>query len=82
MLVYTKNNTVPRGTKKFFEVKVMKNNTKKVMQGVGVAMAVGSVVAAASASMAGNRKTDMKKTAKKAMNAVNSFAQDVQSIMK
>lgn len=60
----------------------MNKKTKKIMQGIGAAMAVGSVVAAASASMPTNGKNSYKKAASNAMDKVNNFVNNVQSMMK
>lgn len=59
----------------------MTKKTQKVMKGLGVAMAVGSAVAAASATM-GSNKQGTKKTAAKAVHAVSNFVDNVSSMMK
>lgn len=58
----------------------MKRKTAKVMKGVGIAMAVGSVVATASASM--NQGSIMnKRTMQKAVNKVTDFVNGVSTMM-
>lgn len=53
------------------------------MKGLGVAMAVGSAVAAASATMGTNKHNQgMKKNATKAVQAVEHFVDNVSSMMK
>lgn len=58
----------------------MKKKTANVIKGIGVAMAVGSVVAAASATM-GTNSTSTKKAMQKAVNKVSDFVDTVSSIM-
>lgn len=58
----------------------MKRKTAKVMKGLGVAMAVGSVVATASASMNQNGMMN-KKTMQKAVNKVTDFVNGVSTMM-
>ena len=58
----------------------MKKKTANVIKGIGVAMAVGSVVAAASASM-GTNSTSTKKAMQKAVNKVSDFVDTVSSMM-
>ncbi len=58
----------------------MKKKTASIMKGIGVAMAVGSVVAGASASMGmGSQKT--KKTMKKAIDKVADLVDTVSAVM-
>lgn len=57
----------------------MKKKTVNIMKGLGVAMAVGSVMAAASASMGENKSA--KKTMQKAVNKVSDFVDTVASVM-
>lgn len=59
---------------------MMTKKSQKVMKGLGVAMAVGSVVAAAGASMT-NPTSNTKKNMKKAMNTVTDFVDTVASMM-
>lgn len=58
----------------------MKKKTANVIKGIGVAMAVGSVVAAASASM-GTNSASTKKAMQKAVNRVSDFVDTVSSMM-
>lgn len=58
----------------------MKKKTANVMKGLGVAMAVGSVIAATSATM-GTNSMSTKKTMKKAVNKVSDFVDTVAAIM-
>ncbi len=58
----------------------MKKKTVNIIKGVGVAMAVGSAVAAASASMGQNSK-NTRKTMQKAVNKVSDFVDTVSSLM-
>ncbi len=58
----------------------MNKKTANIMKGVGVAMAVGSVVATASSTM-GQKSIMNKKTVKKAVNKVSDFVDTVSSIM-
>lgn len=58
----------------------MKKKTSSIMKGLGVAMAVGSVIAATSASM-GSNNTNTKKTMKKAMGKVADFVDTVATFM-
>ena len=51
----------------------MKKKTQNIMKGLGVAMAVGSVIAGASATMGSNSRKK-KKTMQKAVNTVSQFA--------
>lgn len=58
----------------------MKKKTANMMKGLGIAMAVGSVVATASASM--NQSGMMnKKTVQKAVNKVTDFVNGVSTMM-
>ncbi len=58
----------------------MKKKTQNIMKGLGVAMAVGSVIAGASATMGSNsRKT--KKTMQKVVNSVSHFVDTVSGMM-
>ena len=58
----------------------MKKKTANIMKGIGVAMAVGSVVAGASATMGmGSAKT--KKTMKKAVDKVSELVDTVSAVM-
>lgn len=58
----------------------MKKKTANIMKGIGIAMAVGSVVAGASASM-GMSSPKTKKTMKKAVDKVADFVDTVNSVM-
>ncbi len=58
----------------------MKKKTINIMKGLGVAMAVGSVMAAAGATMGQNSKST-KKTMQKAVNKVSDFVDTVASVM-
>ena len=58
----------------------MSKKQEKIMRGVGVAMAVGSVIAA-SASAMGNADGKTKKAVKKAANNFAQFVSDVTSFM-
>lgn len=58
----------------------MKKKTENILKGVGVAMAVGSVIAGASASMGSNSKKT-KKTMQKAVNTVSNFVDTVADMM-
>lgn len=58
----------------------MKNKTANVMKGVGIAMAVGSMVAGTVATMNSN-STKTKKTMKRAANSVANFVDNVTSMM-
>ena len=64
----------------FTEDNLMKKKTANVIKGIGVAMAVGSVVAAASASM-GTNSASTKKAMQKAVNRVSDFVDTVSSMM-
>lgn len=57
----------------------MKKQTVNVMKGLGIAMAVGSMVAGTVATMNGGNKT--KKTMKKAANSVANFVDNVSAMM-
>lgn len=58
----------------------MKKKTENIIKGLGVAMAVGSVIASASATMgSGSAKT--KKNMKKAVNKVTDFVDTVSTMM-
>lgn len=58
----------------------MKKKTASIMKGIGVAMAVGSVIAGAGASMGmGSQKT--KKTMKKAVDKVADLVDTVSAVM-
>ena len=58
----------------------MKKKTQNIVKGLGVAMAVGSVIMGASATMgSSNHKT--KKTMQKAVNSVSNFVDTVSSMM-
>ena len=57
----------------------MKKKTVNIMKGLGVAMAVGSVMAAAGASMGEHKSA--KKTMQKAVNKVSDFVDTVASVM-
>ncbi|MCC8023629.1 MAG: hypothetical protein LIO46_07650 [Clostridiales bacterium] len=59
----------------------MKKNTRRMMQGLGVAMTVGGVAAAATSMMGTNKKT-YRKNAVKAADTVASFMDNMQSMMK
>lgn len=58
----------------------MKKKTQNIMKGLGVAMAVGSVIAGASATMGSNIKK-AKKTMQKAVNSVSNFVDTVSGMM-
>lgn len=58
----------------------MKKKTQNIMKGIGVAMAVGSVIAGATASMGSNSKKT-KKAMQKAVNTVSGFVDSVSSMM-
>lgn len=58
----------------------MKKKTANVIKGLGVAMAVGSVVAAAGATM-GQNSTKTKKAMQKAVNRVSDFVDTVSAMM-
>lgn len=58
----------------------MKKKTANVIKSLGVVMAVGSVVAAASASM-GQNSTSTKKAMQKAVNKVSDFVDTVSAMM-
>ena len=58
----------------------MKKKTENILKGVGVAMAVGSVIAGASASMGSNSKKT-KRTLQKAVNTVSNFVDTVADMM-
>uniref|UniRef100_UPI004027CC6F hypothetical protein n=1 Tax=Eubacterium sp. TaxID=142586 RepID=UPI004027CC6F len=58
----------------------MKKKTENILKGVGVAMAVGSVIAGASASMGSNSKKT-KRTMQKAVNTVSNFVDTVADMM-
>ncbi len=58
----------------------MKKKTENIMKGLGVAMAVGSVIAGASATM-GSNSAKTKKTMKKAVNKVSDFVDTVSDMM-
>lgn len=58
----------------------MKKKTANIIKGVGVVMAVGSAVAAATSSMGQNSKST-KKTMQKAVNKVSDFVDTVSSFM-
>lgn len=62
------------------EINIMKKNTQNIMKGLGVAMAVGSVIAGATASMGSNSKKT-KKTMQKAVNSVSHFVDTVSGMM-
>ncbi len=62
------------------EIKKMKKKTQNIMKGLGVAMAVGSVIAGASATMGSNSKK-AKKTMQKAVNSVSNFVDTVSGMM-
>lgn len=58
----------------------MKKKTENIMKGLGAAMAVGSVVAGAAATMGkGNAKT--KRTMKKAVDKVSTFVDTMSDMM-
>ncbi|MFR6065782.1 MAG: hypothetical protein ACLUH5_07055 [Eubacterium sp.] len=58
----------------------MKKKTENILKGVGVAMAIGSVIAGASASMGSNSKKT-KRTMQKAVNTVSNFVDTVADMM-
>lgn len=58
----------------------MKKKTANVMKGLGIAMAVGSVVAGTAANMNTNGR-NTKRTMKRAANTVASFVDNVSSMM-
>ena len=58
----------------------MKKKTQNIMKGLGVAMAVGSVIAGASATMGSNSKK-AKKTMQKAVHSVSNFVETVSGMM-
>ena len=58
----------------------MKRKTENMIKGLGVAMAVGSVIAGATATMGSNSKKP-KKAMQKAVNKVSDFADTVSSFM-
>lgn len=58
----------------------MKKKTANVIKSLGVVMAVGSVVAAATASM-GQNSGSAKKTMQKAVNKVSDFVDTVSAMM-
>lgn len=58
----------------------MKRKTENMIKGLGVAMAVGSVIAGATATMGSNSKK-AKKAMQKAVNKVSDFADTVSSFM-
>lgn len=58
----------------------MKRKTQNIMKGVGVAMAVGSVIASAGAAMGGKTPVS-KRTMKKAVGSVANFVDNVSSMM-
>ena len=62
------------------EINIMKKKTQNIMKGLGVAMAVGSVIAGATASMGSNGKKT-KKTMQKAVNSVSHFVDTVSGMM-
>lgn len=59
----------------------MTKKTQKVMKNLGITMAIGSAVAAASATMASNNPST-KKSATKAVHAVSNFVNNVSSMMR
>ena len=70
-----------RTTVKFLTEDIpMKKKTANVIKSLGVVMAVGSVVAAASASM-GQNNVNTKKAMQKAVNRVSDFVDTVTSMM-
>ena len=58
----------------------MKKKTEHIMKGLGVAMAVGSVIAGAGATM-GSNSTKTKKAMKKAVNKVSDFVDTMSDMM-
>ncbi|MCD7872590.1 MAG: hypothetical protein LUG21_04705 [Clostridiales bacterium] len=58
----------------------MKKKTENIIKGLGVAMAVGSVIAGASASM-GSGSSKAKKNMKKAVNKVSDFVDTFSAMM-
>lgn len=59
----------------------MTRKTQKMMKSIGITMAIGSAVAAASASMCTTNQS-AKKSATKAVHAVSSFVNNVSSMMR
>ncbi len=57
----------------------MKKKTENIMKGLGAAMAVGSVVAGAAATM-GSNSAKTKRTMKKAVDKVSNFVDTVSDI--
>lgn len=58
----------------------MKKKTANVMKGIGAAMAVGSIIAGASATM-GTSSAKTKKTMKKAVDKVSDFVDTMSAMM-
>ncbi len=58
----------------------MKKKTQNIVKGLGVAMAVGSVIMGASATM-GSNSHKTKKTMQKAVNSVSNFVDTVSGMM-
>lgn len=58
----------------------MKRKTENMIKGLGVAMAAGSVIAGATATMGSNSKKT-KRAMQKAVNKVSDFAENVSAFM-